>query len=82
VTYGPGMTKRPRQTRVISPLFDMTKRLEANRGSQADLHRVIAGLGVGIPRSEADWHLNALRTELLALNMEMNMRATQVTGNA
>jgi hypothetical protein len=76
------MSNRPRLTRVISPLFDMTKRLEANRTGQADLRRVIAGLGDGIPRSEAERQLNALRTELLALNMEMHMQAGQVAGNA
>jgi len=60
----------------------MRQRLEANRKGQADLRRVIAGLGEGTPKSEAEQHLSALQTELMALNIEMHMRASQVAGNS
>lgn len=76
------MSKRPGPTSVISPLFDMKQRVEANRKGQADLRRVIAGLGDGTPKSEAERQLNALQTELMALNIEMHVRASQVAGNA
>ena len=59
----------------------MRQRLEANRKDQADLRRVIAGLGEGTPKSEAERHLSALQTELMALNIEMHMRVSQVVGN-
>ena len=76
------MSKRPSPIRVTSPLFDMRQRLEANRKGQADLRRVIAGLGEGAPKSDAERHLSALQTELMALNIEMHMRASQVAGNS
>ena len=76
------MSKRPSPARVNSPLFDMKQRVEANRKGQADLRRVIAGLGDGTPKSEAERQLIALQTELMALNIEMHVRASQVAGNA
>jgi len=76
------MSKRPGPTPVISPRSDMRQRVEANRTGQADLRRVIAGLGDGTPRSEAERQLNALQAELMALNIEMHMRASQVAGTA
>jgi hypothetical protein len=76
------MPKRLGPTSVISPLFDMKQRVEANRAGQASLRRVIAGLGEGIPKSDAERQLNTLQTELMALNMEMHMRASQVAENA
>jgi hypothetical protein len=76
------MSKRPSPARVISPLFDMKQRVEANRTGQADLQRVIASLGNGTQKSEAERQLNVLQTELMALNIEMHVRASQVPGNA
>ena len=75
------MSKRSSRGTVISPFFDMMQRVEANRTGQADLQRVIAGLGDGAPKSEAERQLNALQTELVALNIEMHVRTSQVTGN-
>jgi hypothetical protein len=80
--YGHSMSKHARQARVVSPLFDMKQRVETNRTGQADLRRVIAGLGSGTPKSDAERQLNALQTELMALNIEMHMRVGQVAGNA
>ena len=82
MTYSHSMSKRPSPARVISPLFDMTQRLEANRTGQANLRRVIAGLGEGTPKSEAERQLSALQAELMALNIEMHMRTNQVAGNS
>ena len=76
------MSKRPSPARVNSPLFDMKLRLEINRAGQASLRRVIAGLGDGIPKTDAERQLNALQTELMALNIEMHVRASQMAGNA
>jgi len=75
------MFKRYSTSPVISPLSDMKQRVEANRTGQADLRRVIAGLGDGTSKSEAERQLNALQTELVALNIEMHVRTSQVTGN-
>jgi hypothetical protein len=60
----------------------MRERVEANRTDQVALRRVIAGLGGGIPKSDAERQLNTLQTELMALNMEMHMRASLVAENA
>jgi hypothetical protein len=76
------MSKHSGRGRLISPLFDMMQRVEANRTGQADLQRVIAGLGDGSPKSEAERQLNTLQTELVALNIEMHVRTNQVTGNS
>jgi len=75
------MSKHSGRARVISPLLDMMRRVDANRAGQADLRGIIAGLGDGTPKSEAERRLNALQTELMALNIEMHVRVDQVTGN-
>jgi hypothetical protein len=82
VTYGHSMSKAPLPVHVISPIFDMKQRVEANRTGQADFRRVIAGLKDGAPKSEAERQLDALQRELMALNIEMHVRASQVAGNA
>ena len=60
----------------------MRQRVDANFAAQAVLRRAVSALGDGGPTSVAQRKLRALETELMALNMEMHLRAGQGAGNA
>ena len=50
--------------------------------AQAELGREISALKSGALKSDAEKRLVALKTDLIALNVEMRMRTGQVSGNA
>jgi hypothetical protein len=75
------MTTQPKSPNVL-PILDMRRRLEANLMAQAELGREISALKSGALKSDAEKRLVALKTDLIALNVEMRMRTGQVSGNA
>jgi hypothetical protein len=68
--------------RPILPLLDMRQRVEANRMAQAILGREISALKSGAVLVDAQKRLINLKTDLIELNVEMLMRAGQVSENA
>jgi hypothetical protein len=65
----------------ILPLLDMRQRVEENRMAQAKLGREISALKSGDVLVNAQKRLIDLKTDLIALNVEMRMRTGQVSGN-
>ena len=78
---GPNHLNSPAQVRTVLPILDMRRRLETNRMAQARPEREIFVLENGALKSDAQKRLIDLKTDLIALNVEMRMRAGQQPGN-